>query len=162
MNIGELVTTEGLKLLQTSLTLAGNEIPKIASEIINYMIFLSAIGILKTLLIGVIPVIIVKFLNLHISEHSVLLKELKERDEKVRQSSNWNLKYQSINMENNISAAKLSRLLIPLVFCIAMSWNIINETITIGKVLIAPRLFVLEQMKLLVKPHQIVEKSPQG
>lgn len=131
--MNEELTSKALEYLETAVKLASNELPKFTNELLNYFIFSTTLNILQNFIWMILVVLIVRTLNVHID-----FLKLQSKDKLSNEILTWSL------IRNLISVV------VPIVLIIVS----MPQLKVVGKLVIAPKVFLVEEGSKLVEKYR--------
>lgn len=165
------IAEKGVEFLETAIKLAQNETPKLVEEFLNYMIFLSALEIVKSLLYLILFAILLKSYNAYVAhvKNSVLESAPLKLGSNVRLDSetaddkisfdnavfNHRVAIHTKKKDDEVALLKCVRLFVVAVYIVWNSYTLLSPVQRIGKIIIAPKVFLIEEGAKLFKPGKI-------
>lgn len=143
--MNEKFAEKGVEFLETAIKLAQNEGPKLLSEFMNYMTFQIALSVLQNMMWGALVFFIIKGVNVFISglkSDLDLYQGGKQSDENVQKAN---------KLKSNIAILITLRSLAVVVTGLILLSVSIPQVKLIGKIVLAPKLFLIEEGANLLK-----------
>lgn len=145
----EEIVEKGLKLLETGAQLAINEGPKVLAEFLNYMVFLSVVDLLKVLVLASIPCLIVNIMSKSIAYKKATLKESYESVSKGSADIFERERY--FRAQDSLESSTTIRTVLVALTIIATGYHSIETVTRIGKIVLAPRVFMIQEGAKLLR-----------
>jgi|SRR5579859_428030 len=160
----EKLVEKGLEILNSTLTLAQNETPKLLTELINYLIFTEVMQVLTKLVVYIIAFNLIRMLTLNLKECKKLFEEAKAELEKFKSKGMRKYKNYTNHIEMLMDDLKTKRadyacirnirkIFLTAITAAFVMWNFSSITI-IGKLLIAPKIFLIKEGASLLMNKQ--------
>lgn len=147
--ITEKAVEKGLELLDTATNLATGEAPKLLQEYLNYLLFVGVVDLLQVLAWGLIPYVIVKGLGRYISYlKSVVTSTKNSLGEGVCTKG-------LTDAQSNVSVTEMLRYFLVCGSIIVLAQASFGSMKNIGKLLIAPRVYLIQEGAKLFKKSPV-------
>ena len=145
--LSDAAVTKGIELLTTATDVAKGLAPKLMSQFLDYMLFLSVMNIIKTASIMLLIYAIVRALSGFIKADSAERSELDERIGKLspEDDQRWTLQVKQKDLTRRLEQKQIFRRLVLSAGVLGVLILSIPEFKVIGKILIAPQLYVMEE-----------------
>lgn len=158
MTPSEKVIETGLDLLKTATTIAANETPKLLQEYLNYMVFSACLDVLKLFIFASVPYVIFVAFGRIISYEKQVIKEIKDSGcdgVGTKDHRDLNRKREA---RDRISTSINIRWVLCIGTILALAYTSSNTLDRIGKIIISPKVFLLEEGAKIVKKAPSSEK----
>ena len=163
----EKAVEKGLELLSTAASLTANEGPKLLDEYLNLMIFESLVGLLPGILVAAVLGVVLKWVGASMSDYSCnlndervevskleeLTKDLKGDTDRSRACAIkiMESRRRQMDAQDNMRFLKYFRSFIIVVVVAASTYSAMPTLTRIGKITLAPRIFLLQEGAEFIK-----------
>jgi hypothetical protein len=138
--ISEKIVEKGLELLDTAASLAKDEGPRVLQEYLNLLMFQASIGIFRNILYGIFGFMVVRLLNAKLSSAEADLCD----------GSNSLPEAKAI-LQSNVNVIKAIRALVTVGTTTAILVTSLPSLERMGKIIIAPRVFMIQEGAAMLK-----------
>jgi hypothetical protein len=162
--VTEKAAEKGMEFLETAITLAKSEVPKLTSQYLDYMIFTQVVSFIQNLMWAALLFIAVRTLNGFLKVHTDSVAETqkdidtwyKNNEDKLATKFNipqsvYDKHHENSKRKETIESLKVFRGFVVVGGTIALVMMGLPEIKKIGKIVIAPEVFLLQEGAKMLK-----------